>query len=198
MNQPQLTLPATLTVLLAIWVTAVDPLHCTTVPFCLGVAVNVIVEVISATGILNTVIKLAVFVRVAIKLMLSKVARNNEPNTGNNMESPVILRLLLFIGFPLAVDPLHCTTLPFRLAVAVMVRVEVISVTLVFITVMGLAVFVKVATKSMLSHCGGETPLQSTRLPRGVLPSTNRIRVLPEMNGSTIQSRPIPCMTVQV
>ena len=72
MNQPQLThIPATLTVLLAIWVTAVDPLHCTTVPFSLAVAVNVIVVVISATGILNTVIELAVFVRVAIKLMLS-------------------------------------------------------------------------------------------------------------------------------
>ena len=125
-------------------------------------------------------------------------AKQHDQTKCCDKDAPATVRVWFVIGFPLAIAPLHCTTVPFSLTGELSVRVEVISVTLVFITVMGLAVFVKVATKSMLSHCGGETPLQSTRLPRGVLPSTNQIRVLPEMNGSTIQSRAIPCMTVQV
>ena len=107
------------------------------------------------------------------------------------------MRELLFIGDEVAVDPLHCTTVPFRVDVAVNVRVEVMSARVVLITTVGLAVAVRVATKSMLSHCGGETPLQSTSLPMGTV-LKNRTRVLPEMNGSTIHSRANPCVTVQV
>ena len=105
-------------------------------------------------------------------------------------DSPAAMTLsvLFVIGNPSAVDPLHCTTVPFSLIVAVNVRVEVMSATVALITVMELAVFVRVATKSMLSHCGGETPLQSTLLPIGVESSRNRIRVLLVMYGSTIQS----------
>ena len=114
------------------------------------------------------------------------------------MDVPATLKVLLFIGKPAAVDPLHCNTVPFSLVVAVNVRVEVISASMVPITSVGLAVFVKVATKVMLLHCGGETPLQFTLLPRGVLSNRNRIRVLPLRNGSTIQSRVNPCLTVQV
>ena len=108
------------------------------------------------------------------------------------MDAPATLTVLLFIGKPTAVDPLHCTTVPFSLVTAVIVRVEVMSAKG---PVMRLAVFVKVATKEMLLHWGGVTSLQSTLLPTGVLSSMNRIRL---KNGSTSQSRVNPCTTVQV
>ena len=115
-----------------------------------------------------------------------------------NTDAPAILRVRFVIRNPTAVDPLHCTTVPFSLDAAVNVRVEVISARVPPWTVMGLAVFVKVATKSMLLHCGGETSLQFTLLPMGVLPNRNRIRALPLRNGSTIQSRVNPWLTVQM
>ena len=114
------------------------------------------------------------------------------------MPAPATFKVWFLVGNPTAVVPLHCTTIPFSLAVAVNVRVEVMSAIVVLITVMGLAMFVKVATKVMLLHSGGETPLQSTLLPMDVILSTNWIRVLAEINGSTIQSRRTPCVTVQV
>ena len=92
------------------------------------------------------------------------VAKQHDQNIYDK-DAPATLRVLFVIGTPSAVTPLHCTTVPFRLAGELIVRVEIISAMLVFITVMRFAVFVKVATKSMLSHCGGETPLQSTLLP---------------------------------
>ena len=109
--------------------------------------------------------------------------------------APATLRMLLFIGKPTAVDPLHCTTVPFSLVTAVNVRVEVMSAKGPVAVVMRLAVFVKVATKEMLLHWGGVTSLQYTLLPTGVLSSINRIRL---KNGSTSQSRVNPCTTVQV
>ena len=120
----------------------------------------------------------------------------NMKHNNNNMTAPATLTVLLAIWVT-AVIPLHCTTVPFSLAVAMIVRVEVISATAAFTTVMELAVFVRVAIKLMLSHCGGETLLQPTLLRSVGVLFWNRIPV-PEMNGSTIQSRAIPCMTVQV
>ena len=114
------------------------------------------------------------------------------------MGAPAIWRVLLNVRDPLSVAPLHCTTVPFSLTVAVIVRVEVISATGPLVTVMRLAVFVKVAPKVMLLHCGGVIPLQSTLLPTGVLPSANRIGSAIDMNGSIIQSRTNPWLTVQV
>ena len=119
-------------------------------------------------------------------------------DTNNNMGAPAIWRALLNVRDPLSVAPLHCTTVPFSLTVAVIVRVEVISATGPLVTVMRLAVFVKVAPKVMLLHCGGVIPLQSTLLPTGVLPSANRIGSAIDMNGSIIQSRTNPWLTVQV
>ena len=55
----------------------------------------------------------------------------------------------MFNGVASAVVPLHCTTVPFSLAVAVNVRVEVMSATLAE----GLAMLVRVATKLKFSHC---------------------------------------------
>ena len=116
-----------------------------------------------------------------------------------NMGVPATLRVLLFtIDIGSAVDPLHCTTVPFSLAVAVTVRLEVISATGPVAVVMRLVVSVKVATKVMSLHCGGVTPLQSTLLPMGVVSSTNWMGSLPMMNGSTIHSRANPCVTVQL
>ena len=111
------------------------------------------------------------------------------------MVVPATVTVLLFIGKPTAVDPLHCTTVSFSLVTAVIVRVEVMSAKGPVAVVMRLAVFVKVATKEMLLHWGGATSLQSTLLPTGVLSSMNRIRL---KNGSTSQSRVNPCTTVQV
>ena len=115
------------------------------------------------------------------------------------MDIPATLRMLLLIGVPFSVDPLHCTTVPFSLAVAVNVRVEVMSarVVVVFITTVGLAVFVRVATKSKVTHCTDATSLQSKLLL--VVPILlNSIPVLPERKGSTIHLRRNPWLTVQV
>ena len=63
-----------------------------------------------------------------------------------NMDAPAMLRLLLFIWSPSAVVPLHCTTVPFSLVVAVNVRVEVMSARVVVITTVGLVVLLRVVT----------------------------------------------------
>ena len=81
------------------------------------------------------------------------------------MNIPTTLVVLLFIGVASAVDPLHCTTVPFSVAVAGNVRVEVISARIVPLTSVGLAVFVIVATKLKSSHCTDATLLQSNLLP---------------------------------
>ena len=77
------------------------------------------------------------------------------------------------------------------------VRVEVISARVVLITVMGLAVFVKVATKLKSAHCTAAKSLQFTLLPVDVVLANRRVS-FPEMNGSTTHSRTIPWLTVQV
>ena len=119
-------------------------------------------------------------------------------DTNNNMGAPAIWRVLLNAVDPLSIAPLHCTTVPLTVTVVVIVRVEVMSATGPLAILMRLVAFVKVATKVMLLHCGGVTPLQSTLLPTGVLSSTNRIGSPIDMNGSKIQSRVNPCVTVQV
>ena len=91
------------------------------------------------------------------------------------------------IGKPTAVDPLHCTTVPFSLDVALNIRVEVVSARIVLITTLGLTVAVRVATKPKSSHCTDETLLQSNLLPMGVV-LVNWIRAVVGRNGSTIQS----------
>ena len=98
------------------------------------------------------------------------------------MDTPATLRMLLFIGVASAVDPLHCTTVPFSLAVAVNARVDVMSARVVVITTVGLAVFVRVATKLKSSHCTDATSLQSKLLPI-VLVLVNWIPVVSRMNG---------------
>ena len=105
----------------------------------------------------------------------------------NNMGAPATLTVLLTIGNPSAVDPLHCTTVPFSLAVAVNVRVEVMSARVVLITTMGLTVFVRIATKLKSSHRTDATLLHSNLLPMGVV-LVNWIRAVVGRNGSTIQS----------
>ena len=113
------------------------------------------------------------------------------------MDIPATLRLLLVIGKPNAVNPLHCITVPFSLHVALNVRVEVISARMVLITTVRLAIFVRVATKSKSSHRTDATLLQSNLLPMGAVLG-NWIRAVVGRNGSTIQSRRNPCVTVQV
>ena len=113
------------------------------------------------------------------------------------MGAPATLRMLLFVGDPNAVDPLHCTTVLFRLAVAVNARVEVMSARLVPNTITGLAVFVRVATNSKFSHCTAATALQSNLLPMGEV-IVNWTRAVVGRKGSTIQSRRNPCVTVQL
>ena len=113
------------------------------------------------------------------------------------MDKPATWRVLLTIGNPTAVDPLHCTTVPFSLTAAVNVRVEVISARVVLLTTLGLAVFVRVATKLRSAHCTAATLLQSKLLPM-VSVLVNSISVLSKMNGSTIHSRRNPWLTVQV
>ena len=81
------------------------------------------------------------------------------------MNIPTTLTVLLFIGIASAVVPLHCTTVPFKLSVAGNVRVEVISARVVPLTTLGLAVFVRVATKLKSTHCTGATLLQFNLLP---------------------------------
>ena len=112
-------------------------------------------------------------------------------------DAPATLRVLVAIGNPSAVVPLHCTTVPFSLAVAVNVRVEVMSATVVLITTLGLAVFVRVATKLKSSHCTATTLLQFRLLSVAVV-LVNWIRALVGKNGSTIHSRRNPWLTVQV
>ena len=107
--------------------------------------------------------------------------------------TPATLRVLLFIGVASAVVPLHCTTVPFSLAVAVDVRVEVISATLA----VGLAMFVRVATKLKSAHCKAAMSLQSKFLPM-VSVFVNWMWALRGRNGSTIQSRTTPWLTVQM
>ena len=63
------------------------------------------------------------------------------------MDVPATLRLWLTIGKPAAVDPLHYTTVPFSLDVALNARVEVMSTRVVLTTTLGLMVAVRVATK---------------------------------------------------
>ena len=48
-------------------------------------------------------------------------------NQNNNMHVPATLTVLLLIGNESAVDPLHCTTVPFSLELALNARVEVMS-----------------------------------------------------------------------
>ena len=114
------------------------------------------------------------------------------------MEAPARLRGLFVIGNPSAVVPLHCTTVPFSLFVAVNVRVEVMSATLAPVMVVRLVMLVRVATKSKLAQFTAETLLQSKLLPVDAVFSRNWIRALAGRNGSTIQSRIAPCLTVQV
>ena len=85
------------------------------------------------------------------------------------MGAPATLRILLFVGDPNSVIPLHCTTVLFSLAVAVNARVEVMSARIVPNTIIGLAVFVRVATNSKSSHCTAATALQSKLLPIGAV-----------------------------
>ena len=105
---------------------------------------------------------------------------------------PATLRVLFGVGVAFAVVPLHCTTVPFRLFVAVNVRVEVMSARVtVLITTMGLVVFVRVATKSKSAQSTAATSLQSKLFPTGVV-LVNWMGSFAEMNGSTIQARAIP------
>ena len=77
-----------------------------------------------------------------------RLADNATPSyEANAMDTPATLKVIFAIGNPSAVVPLHCITVPFSLVVAVNVRVEVISATVPLLTVMGLAMFVSVATK---------------------------------------------------
>ena len=112
-------------------------------------------------------------------------------------ESPVILIVWFVTGDPASVVPLHCTTVPFSLAVAVNAKVEVISARVPVNITVGLAMFVRVATKLKLTQFTVRGSLQAKLLPVDVV-LVNRIRVLAGRNGSTIQSRTAPWLTVQV
>ena len=114
-----------------------------------------------------------------------------------NVALPATLRVMFVIGTPSAVVPLHCTTVPFSLSVAVNARVEVMSATVPPGTVVGLVRFVRVATKSKSVQFTVETLLQSKLLPMGLV-VRNWIRALAGRNGSTIQSKIPPCLTVHV
>ena len=98
---------------------------------------------------------------------------------------------------PSAVIPLHWTTVPLSLDVALSVSVEVISARVVLITVVELAVLVRVATKLKSAHGTAATSVQFTLLPVRVV-LRNRTVSFPEMNGSTIHSNTDPWLTVQV
>ena len=102
------------------------------------------------------------------------------------MNVPLILRVLLSSSVPSSiVVPLHCITDPFSPAVALNVRVEVISPNIPSSTV--LVIFVKVATKSMLSHCG-VVHCRSIVVPMGVVITNWILPLLAGRNGSTIHS----------
>ena len=98
---------------------------------------------------------------------------------------------------PSATDPLHCNTLPFSLLVAVNVMVASISNSVALCTVMGLEILVRVATKSKSVQFTLSTSLHLTLVPLGVV-VRNRIASLLRMNGSKIQCRARPCVTLQV
>ena len=98
------------------------------------------------------------------------------------MNTPARLSNLFAIGKPFAVDPLHWTTVPFSLAAAVNVRVEVMSARVVVITTLGLTVSVRVATKLKSSHRTAATSLQSKLLPIALV-LVNWIPVVSRMNG---------------
>lgn len=100
------------------------------------------------------------------------------------MNVPLILRVLLSSGVPSTVVPLHCITDPFSPAVALNVRVEVISAN---ISSMALVIFVKVATKSMLSHCGF-VHCRSIVVPMVSVIMNWILPLLAGRNGSTIHS----------
>ena len=70
-----------------------------------------------------------------------QLADNKLVPTPTGHDTPVTFRVLFVVGNPLAVVPLHCTTVPFSLAVAVNVRVEVMSATVPLATVVGLVRF---------------------------------------------------------
>ena len=76
------------------------------------------------------------------------------------VDAPATLRVLFVIGNPSAVVPLHWTTVPFSLAVALNVRVEVTSDRVVLIRGTWLELFVRVATNSKSSYCTDATVLQ--------------------------------------
>ena len=99
---------------------------------------------------------------------------------------------MLIIGIGSTI-PLHCSTVPFSLAVAVNVRVELKFAR----KVIELVIFVRVVTKSNSAHCTAGAPLQSKLVP-AVAAVVNRTGSLSMMNGSTIQPRAVPCVTVQV
>ena len=114
------------------------------------------------------------------------------------MTVPATLRVLFARTMvPSPVSLLHCTTVPFSSAVALNVRVEVISAIIVFITEVELEVLVRVATKLKSAHCTAATSVQFTLLPVRVV-LRNRTVSFPEMNGSTIHSNTDPWLTVQV
>lgn len=96
-----------------------------------------------------------------------------------------------------ATDPLHCNTLPFSLVVAVNVMVDSISDSIVPCTVTGLEILVRVATKSKSVQFTLSTSLHLTLVPLGVV-VRNRMASLLGMNGSKIQCRARPCVTLQV
>ena len=116
------------------------------------------------------------------------------------MTVPATLRVLFARTMvPSPVFTLHCTTVPFSSAVALNVRVEVISARVVLITVVELEVLVRVTTKLKSTHCTAATSdsVQFTLLPVEVL-LRNRTVSFPEMNGSTTHSSTVPWLTVQV
>lgn len=100
------------------------------------------------------------------------------------MNVPLILRVLLSSSVPSIVVPLHCITDPFSPAVALNVRVEVISAN---ISSTALVIFVKVATKSMLSHCGF-VHCRSIVVPMVSVVMNWILPLLAGRNGSTIHS----------
>ena len=114
-----------------------------------------------------------------------------------NVDVPATLRVMFVIGIPSAVVPLHWTTIPFSLTVAVNVRVEVMSATVPPGTVVRLVRLVREATKSKSAQFTAETLLHSNLLPMGLV-LRNWIRALSGRNGSTIQSKTAPCLTVHV
>ena len=114
-----------------------------------------------------------------------------------NVDVPATFTVLFVIRIPSAVVPLHCTTVPFSLSVAVNARVEVMSATVPPGTVVGLVRFVRVATKSKSVQFIDMMLLQSKLLPIGLV-LRNWIRALSDRNGSTIQSKIAPCLTVHV